>query len=298
MSHKTKVEKFFITAKEETTLLNLLDVNLPDRYNAADVIASGGVWLDRIRITNPSYKVAPQITVRVHTSGFQGKKYTLDRLHIIFENEDLIVVYKPRNLNVHAVPSSQYYHLMYGVNQYFVQQGIEFEANPVTRLDRPVEGLVIFPKNKNYERKLFDLIKRRKIKKWYMAALEKREPPTAKYLRFTDTITNDGDHTYHDEDGKIADSLFVKVGSLAQADIYSVYIFTGRRHQIRFHAAHYLAPIIGDRFYGSATALPPDEIALICRGYNIPYKKGTLRIRLPQHFLDDFYAKLPAPHND
>ncbi len=292
MSQKSKVEKFFITAGKATSLLQLLTANLPERYDPKEVLSSGGVWLERKRITDPSYMMSPQETVKVHTSSFQGKKYVLDPAHIIFENSDLMVVYKPTNLNVHGVPSSQYYHLMHGVNVYLEQQGAGFAANPVTRLDRPVEGLVIFPKNKTSERKLFELIKKRKIKKWYMAALEKRDTTSPKYLRITDNITNDGDHTFHDQEGKVADSLFVKVASLERADIYSVYIFTGRRHQIRFHAAQYLAPIIGDRFYGSSAQLPPDEIALICRGYNIPYQKETLRIRLPEVFLEQFRAKL------
>jgi hypothetical protein len=55
-----------------------------------------------------------------------------------------------------------------------------------------------------------------------------------------------------------------------------------------------MAPIIGDTLYGSAVSLPPDEIALVCRGYNIPYRSQTLKIRLPRHYLDRFLEKLKS----
>jgi 23S rRNA pseudouridine1911/1915/1917 synthase len=240
-------------------------------------------------MTNPDYILHPMETVKVHVSSFQGKTYTIDAKQVVFENRDLLVVYKPCDLNVHAVPTSIQYNLAYGVNNYLQQQGVQFEATPVTRLDRPVEGLVIFSKNKPYERELFKMAKERKIKKWYTAALEKRGE--VKYLRIRDRISNNGTRTLPDPNGKPADSLFIKTQSLEHADIYSVFIFTGRRHQIRFHASYYIAPIIGDAFYGSGVSLPPDEIALVCRGYNIPYRNQTLKIRLPQHYLEKFYEK-------
>jgi len=286
------MKRFFITAKTETSLRELLITHLPSRYNAEVVIASGGVWKDKKRMTNPDYILHPMETVKVHVSSFQGKAYTIDRGQIIFENRDLMVVYKPCDLNVHAVPTSIQYNLAYGVNNYLQQQGLQFEATPVTRLDRPVEGLVIFSKNKSSERELFKLAKERKIKKWYMAALEKQGGP--KRLRIRDRISNNGTRTLLDPNGKPADSLFIRTQSLEHVDIYSVFIFTGRRHQIRFHASNYIAPIIGDAFYGSGVPLPPDEIALVCRGYNIPYRNQILKIRLPQNYLDRFLEKLKS----
>jgi 23S rRNA-/tRNA-specific pseudouridylate synthase len=287
------VKPFFITAKTDTPLQQLLSAHLPSQYNPEVVITSGGVWKDKKRIFDPGFIIRSQETVKVHTSTFQGKFYTLGRGEVVFENEDLLVVYKPCNLNVHAIPTSIHYHLTYGVNSYLQTRGIEYKATPLTRLDRPVEGLVLFAKNKPAERRLFKLVKQRRIKKWYTAALEKRERKKApKWMRIRDRVSTDSARTLWDNSGKEADSLFIKAESLESADIYSVFIFTGRKHQIRFHASHYIAPIIGDTFYGSTTILPPDEIALLCRGYNIPWKPQMLRIRLPQRYLDRFFEKI------
>lgn len=274
-----------MTANEDISLLELLSMHLPTQYNAEVVIASGGAWKDRKRVTDPEIIVHAQETIKVHVGDIQGKSYTLNKEQIIFENNDLLVVYKPPNLNVHAVPTSIYYHLSYGVDGYLRDQGTPFESTPITRLDRAVEGLVIFAKNKPAERRLFELVKKRRIKKWYMAALEKKDE-NPKCLDIQDKISSDGSRTLLDENGKASHSLFIKTASLDTADIYSIFIFTGRRHQIRFHASHYIAPIIGDTLYGSSVSMPPDEIALVCRGYNIPYQKQNLRIRLPQKYLE------------
>jgi len=284
------MKRFFITAKADVPLRQLLEDHLPAKYNAEVIITSGGVWKDKQRIFDPGHTIRSQETVKVHTSSFQGKIYSLDEQQVIFENPDLLVVYKPGDLNVHAVPSSFFYHLTYGVDQYLEKQGTRFLTTPLTRLDRPVEGLVIYSKNKPFERKLFELVKNRKIKKWYMGALEQGDNP--KYLGIRDKIANNSYKTFLDESGKTAHSLFVKTESLESADIYSIFIFTGRRHQIRFHASHYITPIIGDWFYGSSFSMEPDKIALVCRGYNIPYKRKNLKIRLPKHYLDKFYEKI------
>ncbi len=288
---------FFITAKKETPLLELLAQNIPEKFNPETVITSGGVWLwhKKIRLLNPEYPVPPKETVKVHISSFQGKIHTLEPKQVVYENKDFLAVYKPHNLNVHAVPSSLYYHLAHGVDHYLKQQGIRFESSPITRLDRAVAGLVLFAKNKPAERKLFELVKNRKVQKWYTAALEKNlthENPHR--IRVKDKISNNGRVTQPDPKGKNADTLFIKTHSLPRADIYSVFIFTGRRHQIRFHASTYLSPVLGDHQYGSSVDRPPDEISLICRGYNLNYRRERIRIRIPQHYLDAFLRKAGA----
>jgi 23S rRNA-/tRNA-specific pseudouridylate synthase len=284
------IKKFFITAKTDIPLRQLLAVHLPLQTNGEVTITSGGVWKDKKRVMDPDYIICAGETVKVHISTFQGKIYTLPKEHIIFENQEFMLVYKPCDLNVHSVPSTFYYNLTYGVNHYLHQQGSEFQSTPVTRLDRPVEGLVIFPKNKSSEQQLFKLVRLRKIKKWYMAALESSNGPRC--LRIRDKLSKYGNRTFIDENGKEADSLFIKTQALGFADIYSVFIFTGRRHQVRFHASHYIAPILGDFFYGSLVKWEPDDIALVCRGYNIPFRKETFKIRLPQHYLEKFFKKI------
>lgn len=108
----------------------MLSENIPERYNAETIITAGGAWMNRKRVFDINTIVTAKETVKVHTSEFQGKFYSLDLKQVIFENRDLLVAYKPIDLNVHAVPSSVHFDLMHGVNGYLKQQGIDFEANP------------------------------------------------------------------------------------------------------------------------------------------------------------------------
>jgi 23S rRNA-/tRNA-specific pseudouridylate synthase len=126
--------------------------------------------------------------------------------------------------------------------------------------------------------------------------------PNRNFYRIKDYLATDGKKTFctgENEKGKITDTLFIKLKETENADIYSVFIFTGRRHQIRFHAAHYLSPVVGDILYGSEVRMPPDEIALMCRGYNIPWRKEQLKVRLPEKFIDEFFKKrIPKSKTD
>ncbi len=288
-----KIQRFFITAPQAMSLLDLLSEHLPSKYDAGTVIASGGVWLGRKqRLENPAHHLEKGETVRVYTNPIQGKNYHLNKEQIIFEDEDLLVVYKPANLNVHAVPASLYNNLAYGVSHYLEQQGRRDISTPATRLDRPVEGLVLFAKHKQSERLLFKSVRLGLIKKWYLGILEKNGRIQDKLqLRVRDKIINEGKKTEHSADGKIAGTFFAQVEELAIGYVYSIFPFTGKRHQIRFHAAHYLAPIIGDGLYGSCYRVAPDEIALMCRGYNIFWKGKKLKIRVSDAQVETFINK-------
>lgn len=287
------MRKYYITARIETKLLDLLAEHLPSGQDAETVITAGGVWHGRsMRVTDPGFLLKKGKTVRVYTNPFQGQYYTLDDSQVIFEDEDFLAVYKPGNLNVHAVPSTLYYNLSYGVSQYLKEQGIAMAVTPATRLDRPVAGLVLFAKSKVSERKLFELVRKGRIKKWYFGALEKGKE--MRRIKIDDTIISEWSTTKLDPGGKRAVTFFSLVESRENADIYSIFPFTGRRHQIRFHASHYLAPIIGDMQYGSRYNFKPDEIALMCRGYNFFVKGKQFKIRVTNNHINEFYQKIDS----
>jgi 23S rRNA pseudouridine1911/1915/1917 synthase len=289
---------YFIAAARDTPLQQLLYAHLPPRRHPQIpmVISAGGVWQERQRLLDPDEIIKTGEVVKIYIEPGQAQAYSLKPEHIVFESPDFLVVYKPGGINVHAVPSSIVHHLAYGVDRYLEQRGIHFQSTPLTRLDQPVAGLVLFAVHKSAEKRLFRLTKRRKIKKWYLAALEKPagpgSRPPGKYLRIQDRIGSREKRTAPDPAGKFAHSLFIRREERETATIYSVFTFTGRRHQIRFHAAHYLTPIAGDRLYGSGYRFGRGEIALLCCGYNFPFGGRHYRIRLPIEYLEAFYEKI------
>jgi 23S rRNA-/tRNA-specific pseudouridylate synthase len=286
------MKRYFIVATKDTPLSRLMTELLPQQHRESidTIIAAGGIWRNKVRLMNPSELIRRKETVTIHIEPGQELEYIMKQEHVVYENHHFLVVYKPGRLNVHAVPSSLTNHLTHGVNQYLIQTGVNYHATPITRLDQPVSGLVVFGKHKKAERELFRLAKEKKIRKWYRAALEK--PAPQENLRFQDRISNKKNRTAADPDGKFADSLFAYKEETELANIYSVFTFTGRRHQIRFHAFNYLSPILGDRLYESSYIFAKGEIALLCCGYNIPFWGKRYKVRLPETLHHDYMQKI------
>ena len=94
-----------------------------------------------------------------------------------------------------------------------------------------------------------------------------------------------------DEPGAAAVSLRYRIfetynsSSLALIDLIS-----GKRHQIRVQLSSLGAPVIGDKFYGSKTAIGEEKIALhahhLCFTHPITHEPVTLDAPIPQYMLD------------
>jgi len=193
---------------------------------------------------------------------------------VIFEDDNLLAVFKPNGVVVGPTHISLFNNLSYGVGQYL---GEGYSPPPITRLDKLVSGLVLYPKNKAIEKGLFRLTRDRKIQKWYVATIWDK-PGLPQYKRVK-TSLDFGQRAFESETGKPAHSLFIRRSGNGTEAEYSVFIFTGRRHQIRVHAAKHLAPIWGDRPYGGRR-WDGDGIALRCAGYNFTLAGKRYRIRI------------------
>ncbi len=90
-------------------------------------------------------------------------------LEILYEDEDIIAVNKPRSMPTH--PSQNHYEdtLANGIMYYFRGQSFTFRA--ITRLDRDTSGVVLIAKNPVSAQMLGDDMKNKKIRKEYLAVV-------------------------------------------------------------------------------------------------------------------------------
>jgi 23S rRNA pseudouridine955/2504/2580 synthase len=114
----------------------------------------------------------------------------------------------------------------------------------VHRLDRAANGLIVIAHEKQAAAKLSALFQQRDIDKRYRIWVEGE---------FSAAATSDKPITVDlPIDGRHARShfVFMQYDPVKQQSLLDVSIETGRKHQIRRHAASLGFPVIGDRLYG------------------------------------------------
>ena len=167
-------------------------------------------------------------------------------IRIVSEDKDCIVIYKPAGISVQTARASEEdvcsklkNHLKGGY------------LGVIHRLDQPVEGLLVFAKNKKTAASLTEQLQSGRLKKSYKAVVlgEIKESGTdICYMRknaSSECEIGEGD------DFKRAELSYEPVSSKDGTTLLNVKIGTGRFHQIRAQLSHLGFPILGDLKYGS-----------------------------------------------
>lgn len=169
-------------------------------------------------------------------------------LNIVFEDENILVIDKPNNIEVTGE-----YSLTYEVHKIYSDSA--FKPMPCHRLDRNTTGLVLFAKNETSLNILLDKFKNHEIEKHYLALVY--GVPTVKSNKLVAYLFKDAKKSlvyisdFHKPGySKIVTSYTVINSYDNNSSLLDVQIETGKTHQIRAHLAHIGFPIIGDGKYG------------------------------------------------
>ena len=190
-------------------------------------------------------------------------------IHIIYEDEDLMVIDKPADMPVHPSIGNYENTLANAAAWYFHRQDIPFVFRCINRLDRDTTGLLILAKHMLSGAILSDQMKTRAIHRTYLAITEGKTDPAGTIdspigrtdqsliLRQVDHENGDSACTHYLQKCWHPKTFYPETLPVPQdgLSLVQLQLETGRTHQIRVHMTSIGHPLIGDTLYNPETAL-------------------------------------------
>ncbi len=204
---------------------------------------------------NRGYLLRENDFVEIEMDG--GRKTALEpeetALHILFEDEFMLVVDKPSGMLVHPTVGVRSGTLLNALAFHLNRErgsGAFARAGLVHRLDKDTSGLLVVAKDARAHRVLSSHFQRKWVEKQYFAVVEGEgisEEGTieAPIGRFADERLW-GVHP----DGKDSVTRFKVLDRREDSTLLELEPVTGRTNQLRIHMSHIGNPIVGDVKYG------------------------------------------------
>ena len=177
-------------------------------------------------------------------------------LEVLYEDNDIIVVNKPKGMVVHPAngnPDGTLVNAIMAICKDSLS-GIGGEIRPgiVHRLDKNTSGAIIIAKNDKAHIALSNQLKNHEIKKTYFALVRGIVKESNATINMPIARSkNDRKKMAVDKNGKEAITHFKVLKRFDKCTLLEVNIETGRTHQIRVHLSHIGYPIIGDDVYSN-----------------------------------------------
>lgn len=221
------------------------------------LVAAGKVWVNGEVKEEKKYKVKTgdllemQIPEPVKTENALPEDIPLD---IIYEDEDVAVINKPRGMVVHPAPGNETGTMVNALLYHFKDLssvGGVVRPGIVHRIDKDTSGLIMVAKNDKAHLSLSEQLKVHSITRVYQAVVWNNfkedegtvDAPIARdpKNRFRMAVT---------EGGRRAVTHYRVLERYGAFTLIECRLETGRTHQIRVHMAYRKHPLLGDALYG------------------------------------------------
>ena len=210
-------------------------------------------------------------------------------MQIVYEDNHIIIVSKRSGEIVQGdktgdVPLSEL--VKQYIKEKYAKPGAVF-LGVVHRLDRPVNGLVVFARTSKALERLNRMFANGEVRKTYWAITQNRPEADEGTLEHWLTRNEKQNKSYASErekpGSKRAILKYKVIGESERYNLLEINLLTGRHHQIRCQLAAIGCPIKGDLKYGAKRSNPDGSISLLARHVEFvhPVSKELISVDAP-----------------
>lgn len=244
----------FDVAADQERLLDYLLATMSDRKRTTvkdylkhnQVMVNGNVtrqWDQALRAGD---------VVKVNTSR-EFQLFRHSRLHIMYEDDDIIVVNKGYGLLSMGTDTKRDGTAYSLLREYVKRVDPRQKLFIVHRLDQQTSGLMLFAKTVEAKEAMQHNWNNMVLERKYAAIVKGRPDPESGTI--SSYLAENAAHEVYSTDkpseGKLAVTRYRTVRSRGGYSLLELQLETGRKNQIRVHLADKGMPIVGDRRYGS-----------------------------------------------
>lgn len=293
-------EIYKVTDKENTLRLDKV-LTIFNKKNSrvyySNLIKNGEVLVNGNKVS-PSYKVHENDEISINYVEKEDEKDLKPlelALDVVYEDNDVLVINKPKGLVVH--PGGGHYDdtlvnaLIYNEKELSNINGLN-RVGIVHRIDKDTSGLLLICKNNFAHKEIASQLETHSMHREYIALVDGIiTSDSGKIIgKIGRSKENRLKMAIDNINGKEAITHFEVLKRYKKYTLIKCRLETGRTHQIRVHMSSINHPLVGDKIYGGSTSLYNEGQLL--HAYKLTFsqpstkKEVNVQIDLPQYFID------------
>ena len=282
-----------LETERELRLDKILTLRFPDHSRSyfQYLIDSGNVFINgNLPKKKDKTRTGDRVSVQMIASPDPGVSPENIALDILYEDDHIIAINKPRGMVVHpgaGNPRGTLVNALLYHTKSLPESSTPLRPGIVHRLDKETSGVIIAAKTEIAHAKLIELFKERKMAKQYLAICENTPPEGVVSLPIARHPVKRKEMCVH-EQGKEAITDIEVLDKTGKFSLVLLKPKTGRTHQLRVHLKALRAPIVGDKIYGNAKKDAPH---MLLHAYKLNFihpfsgKEIVLEAPIPKEFL-------------